>query len=180
MAEELTTPEVNQEVETNPTAEIEAKLAQMEQDLASKLTEKDSKIEELTESLDKMRNRVKRGKKKAKELIQSQDDTQDTPDVDTSEFKETDLAYELRSFKEEVQFTRDNSDYKSEDIKQVKLISREKGISLEDAKMIYEYKKNNDPSVIAQKKAKQTQLHGQFHSPSQEPDDDMLTKMVLK
>jgi hypothetical protein len=23
-------------------------------------------------------------------------------------------------------------------------------------------------------------LHGNFHSPSQEPDDDILTKMVLK
>jgi hypothetical protein len=181
MAEEVTTtPESTQEVEANPTAELQTKLEQMEQSLSSKLAEKDSKLEEMAAKLDKMRNRVKRGKKKAKELIESQEQDQDAPDVETGEFKETDLEYEFRSFKEEVQFTRENPNYKADELKQIKLISKEKGMPLTDAKMIFEYMKNNDPSVKAQRKSKEQGLHGNFHSPSQEPDDDILTKMVLK
>ena len=79
MAEENTTPE--QITTETPEVDLVAKLEKLEQDLSTKITEKDSKIEELTESLDKMRNRVKRGKKKAKELM-STDDDQDTPDDD--------------------------------------------------------------------------------------------------
>jgi len=177
MAEENTTPEqITTEENSTPEVDLTSKLEKLEQDLSTKISEKDSKIEELTESLDKMRNRVKRGKKKAKELMSTDDDDQDSPDDNQS----SDLEYEFRSFKEEIQFTRSNPEYGIEDVNVVKQISKEKGISLEDAKMIHEYKKMSDPSVKAQQQAKQTQLHGKFHTPSTEPEDDILSKMVLK
>ena len=151
MAEELLTTDTNSE-ETNidPIAELSSKLETIESTFQEKLNEKESKIAELTESIEKQRARRKSAERKLKDKSVNSDEDMDVDTPDDYSANDFDPRSEMEKLREEMLFIRENPEYSKDDISKVQQLSKEKGINLSDAKIFYEYGRLNDPQLKAQ------------------------------